>query len=118
MEGQRALSTIVDLAFFVVIGLLGWHKVLSEAVLATLLSAYTAHRFGIASGKQQAIVALGSAGSSGGSVPPGSSGGGSSGQSQRMAAVREEATRLSENDKRRLMREGNDAYHATMRAIG
>jgi len=113
MEGQRALSTIVDLAFFIVIGLLGWHKVLSEAVLATLLSAYTAHRFGIASGKQQAIVALGS----GGSVPPGSGGSGPS-SSQKMAAVREETARLNENDKRRLMREGSDAYHATMRAIG
>jgi hypothetical protein len=73
MEGQRWMSMIVDLAFFAVIGLLGLKRVLSEPILAALLSSYAAHRFGVAMGKQQAVIALSGSGGSG-SGSSGSSG--------------------------------------------
>lgn len=80
MEGQRWHSTVVDLAFFVTVCLLGFRQVLHETVLATLLGMYAAGRFGVAHGKQQAVIALSGSGS--GSVPPtGSGGSGGSGAS-------------------------------------
>lgn len=107
MEGQRILATLVDLAFFVVVGLLGMKRILSEGVLATLLSGYVAHRFGVASGKQQAIVAATLGGGGGGGGMAGGSGGGS-GSSQRMPAVRTEIVEPNPRDSRRLMREASD----------
>jgi len=123
MEGQRALSTLVDIAFFVIVGIFGLNHILSEAVLATLLSGYAAHRFGIASGKQQAIVAL----SSSGSLPPGSGGG--TGSSQKMPAVRQpirEEVADNGRDPRRMQRESmqrenairHDAIENMSRLIG
>ena len=105
MEGQRILATLVDLAFFVVVGLLGMRRILSEGVLATLLSGYVAHRFGVASGKQQAIVAATLGGGGGGG---GMGGSGGSGSSQRMPAVRTEIVEPNPRDSRRLMREASD----------
>lgn len=57
-SGQRALATLVDLAFFTVVAIFGVQKVIGEVLIGTLLSSYTAYRFGIASGKQQAMAAL------------------------------------------------------------
>lgn len=51
-----------DCVFFLVVAYLGLRHALSEPILAALLSAYTAHRFGISMGKQQAVIALNNAG--------------------------------------------------------
>lgn len=58
MEGQSYRSMVVDVVYFAIVGLLGWHRSLSEPVLAALLGVYSAHRFGVAMGKQQAVVAM------------------------------------------------------------
>lgn len=58
--GQRAMSAVVDVAFFVVVGVLGFTRVLSEPLLGALLGSYASARFGIAYGKQQTVVALAS----------------------------------------------------------
>lgn len=55
-----------DCVFFLVIGFLGHKHVIGEPILAALLSAYTAHRFGVSMGKQQAIVSLNNSGGGGG----------------------------------------------------
>ena len=60
MEGQSYRSALVDVVYFAIVGVLGWHHSLSEPVLAALLGVYSAHRFGVAMGKQQAVVALSS----------------------------------------------------------
>jgi len=73
MEGQQWRSLIGDIAFLSVVCVLGLKHVLSEGVLATLLAAYAAGRFGVAHGKQQAAIALTSGPSGTGSSGPGAS---------------------------------------------
>lgn len=74
------IDTIVggirDCIFFLVVGYLGSKRIIGEPILAALLSAYTAHRFGLSMGKQQAVIALsgGATGSSSTGGGPGSSG--------------------------------------------
>ncbi len=78
VDGQRVASALVDGAFFIVIGLLGWHGVLKEAAVLALLSVYATGRFGVAMNKQTANVASGGPtgpagpmGPTGSSPPPG-----------------------------------------------
>lgn len=80
------MGNITDLAFFAVVGYLGVHHTLGEPVLATLLSAYVAHRFGVAMGKQQAVIAL-SNNSGGGGGGGGGGGTGTSGTTMRAVEV-------------------------------
>lgn len=80
-DSQRLFSALTDLAFFAVIAALGWHHVLGEPIVASLLSSYAAYRFGVGMGRTQAAVALSGWPPAGGSNPPGS------GTSQSMRAV-------------------------------
>jgi hypothetical protein len=71
--GQRALSAVVDVAFFISITLLGLHEVLKESSLILVLSIYATGRFSVAQSKQQqqGIAQL----MSGGNYPPSGGGG-------------------------------------------
>ena len=81
------IDTIVggirDCIFFLVVAYLGLHHAIGEPILAALLSAYTAHRFGISMGKQSAVIAL----NNGPGTGTGGTGGGASGTSGTMRAV-------------------------------
>lgn len=50
---QQWKSALVDIAFFVTLGLLGYHGVLKEAAVLSLLSVYATGRFSVAMNKQQ-----------------------------------------------------------------
>lgn len=57
-SGQSSRSAFVDVVYFLVIGLLGYARMLSEPTLAVLLGSYSSYRFGVAQGKQQLMIAL------------------------------------------------------------
>jgi hypothetical protein len=53
--GQKLLASLVDIAFFVVLGLMGWHGVLKEGAVLMLLGLYAQGRFNVAMQKQQTV---------------------------------------------------------------
>jgi len=57
---QRIGSALVDVAFFVVVGFLGYKGVLHEALLGVIFTGYAAGRFGVAMNKQTVLAASGS----------------------------------------------------------
>lgn len=78
--GQKLLASLVDIAFFVVLGLMGWHGVLKEGAVLMLLGLYAQGRFNVAMQKQQTVQMATITGSSGPTSGPG--GGGGSGRYQ------------------------------------
>lgn len=79
--GQKLLASLVDIAFFVVLGLMGWHGVLKEGAVLMLLGLYAQGRFNVAMQKQQTVQMAtvtggpgGPTGPGGGNLRPGTSG--------------------------------------------
>jgi hypothetical protein len=113
VEGQRWHSTLVDLAFFATVCLLGFKLVLHETVLATLLGMYAAGRFGVAHGKQQAVIALSGGGNSN---PPGPPGSGSSGEHR--LNLSQSPPPPSKKVDPRTMRDAQNAIEARLACLG
>lgn len=67
-DGPSIVGGLVDLAFFVVVAMLGWRHSLTEGTIAALLLAYAHGRFGVAKDKAQARRERGS--DDGSSGPP------------------------------------------------
>jgi len=74
---QRIGSALVDVAFFVVVGFLGFKGVLHEALLGVIFTGYAAGRFGVAMNKQTVLAASGSSPTQ--PPPPPAASGGSGG---------------------------------------
>lgn len=66
--GQRLLTTLVDIAFFILVGILAYHKVLAEQSILPILLMYARERFAVAQQKQW-VQMVGPGGPTGGGGP-------------------------------------------------
>lgn len=82
--GQRLLASLVDIAFFTLVGVLAVHRVLDQQAILPILLLYARDRFAVAQSKQTMSMIAGSGPSN---RPPDDGATGGGGGSGRMAAV-------------------------------
>lgn len=68
--GQKFLASLVDIAFFVVLCIMGWRGVLKEGAVLMLLGLYAQGRFNVAMQKQQTVQMATLTGAPPGGSPP------------------------------------------------